>query len=76
MTPRNSKNSQKPQLPKEIRILFPPEIVAIIQSYVPREEVPKTPSPSLQKELARIQSMSLKGKSAMYMKEFEDFCLD
>jgi len=33
-------------------------------------------SPSLQKELTRIQTMKLKGKSAMYMRELEDFMLD
>ena len=66
----------KPQLPEELRKLFPKEIVSLIQSYVPHDEVTKTPSPSLQKELIKIQSMTLKGKSSMYMKEFEDFCLD
>jgi hypothetical protein len=68
----------KPQLPDEIRLALPSEIVHHIYSYVPHmeKESPKTPSPSLQKELQRIQSVRLKGKSAMYMKEFEDFCLD
>ena len=37
---------------------------------------PKTPSPSLQRELAKIQKICLKGKSAMYMNELDDFCLD
>jgi hypothetical protein len=76
MNPRNSMNSYKPQLPKEIRLLFPPEIVHVIQSYVPHMEAAKTPSPSLQRELAKIQKICLKGKSAMYMNELDDFCLD
>ncbi len=68
----------KPQLPDEIRSALPKEIIHLINSFVPpiEKQSPKTPSPSLQKELAKIQSISLRGKSAMYMKEFEDFCLD
>jgi hypothetical protein len=69
----------KPKLPYEIQMMLPKEIVHLIQSFVPPNEKlpsPKLPSPSLQKELMRIQSTHLKGKSAMYMKEFEDFVLD
>lgn len=69
----------KPQLPEELRNKLPKELVRHIQSYVPpyeEKKSPKTPSPSLQKELIKIQSITLKGKSAMYMKELEDFCLD
>ena len=66
----------KPQLPEEIRRLFPKEVINVIQSYVPHTETPKTPSPSLQKELHKIQHITLKGKSSMYMRELEDFCLD
>ena len=68
----------KPQLPDEIRCALPKEIVHHIYTFVPpiEKKSPKTPSPSLQRELQRIQSVTLRGKSPMYMKEFEDFCLD
>jgi hypothetical protein len=68
----------KPQLPDEIRLTLPMEIVHHIYSFVPHIEKvsPKIPSPSLQKELRRIQFTNLKGKSAMYMRGLEDFCLD
>ena len=66
----------KPQLPEVIRLALPKEIVQYIYTFVPHLERTKTPSPSLQKELKRIQTLTLKGKSPMYMKDFEDFCLD
>ena len=69
----------KPQLPYEIQMMLPRELVHIIQSFVPpneKEAKPKTPSPSLQKELLRIQNSRLKGISEMYMMEFDDFLLD
>jgi len=68
----------KPQLPREIKYLFPKEIVSIIHSFVPKYEkvVPKTPSPNLQKELTKIQNMNINGKSSNYMFDYDDFCLD
>jgi hypothetical protein len=68
----------KPHLPDEIRLTLPCEIVHHIYSFLPHmeKETPKTVSPSLQKELKRIQNMRLRGKSSTYMKDFEDFCLD
>ena len=62
----------KPQLPDEIRLALPKEIVHYINTFVPHmeKEITKTPSPSLQKELIKIQSISLRGKSSNYMKEF------
>jgi len=69
----------KPQLPNEIRYLFPSDIVHVIQTFVPHLEPkspPKTPSPSLQKELIKLQNITLRGKSSMYMIELDDFCLD
>ena len=54
---------------------FPANLVKIIIAYLPKESK-KEISPSLQKQLKKIQSITLKGKSAMYLKDFEDFCLD
>jgi len=68
----------KPQLPKDIKYLFPVELISLIHSYVPNYEkkILKTPSPNLQKELTKIQNIKLHGKSSTYMYDLEDFCLD
>lgn len=68
----------KAQLPEELALRFPLDILRAIDSYLPhikKEKSPKT-SPSLEKELRKLQSRALKGKSAMYLKDFDDFILD
>ena len=56
---------------------LPFNVVKIIMRYMPRIKKDKQEmSPSLQKQLTKIQHMKLKGKSAMYMRDLEDFCLD
>jgi hypothetical protein len=67
----------RPKLPPEIEQTLPEDIVRHIYSFVPhiRERKP-THSPSLQKELERIQSCNIKGKTETYMKGLDDFCLD
>lgn len=62
-------------LPTAVLHNFPVSLVKIIISYLPKIQK-KEVSPSLQKQLTKIQSMTLKGKSSMYLKDFEDFCLD
>jgi len=57
------------------------ELVKIIRSPLPKKENTSSnhsnqSSPSLERELTKIQSMNLKGKSAMYMMDLDDFCLD
>jgi len=66
------------KLPPEFQELLPVEIVTIIHSYVPypKKEKNSEISPSLQKELMRIQTKLLYGKNSMYMRDFMDFCLD
>jgi hypothetical protein len=56
---------------------LPIDIVNVILTYLPkhRKQKPKI-SPSLQKHLEKIQSMTLKGKSATYLIGLDDFCLD
>jgi hypothetical protein len=68
----------KPRLPKHVEFLFPVELVRIINSYVPHLEKVPNPrtSPSLQRELTRIQGKHLAGKNAMYMRDLDDFILD
>ena len=72
------KKHSKPQLPIEIQNLLPKELVSLIHSFVPNYEkvTPKLPSPSLQKELMKIQNTKLHGKSPTYLYDLEDFCLD
>lgn len=67
----------KPRLPSVIEQALPEDIVQHIYSFVPypKKEKPQH-SPTLQKELTRIQSLELKGKSGMFMKGLDDFCLD
>lgn len=61
-----------------LKHFFPLDLVYVVHSYLPRpiKKKPERVSPSLQKELQRIQSIELKGKSAMYMKGLDDFVLD
>ncbi len=57
--------------------ILPFDLIYVIDSYLPRPyKKKKEHSPSMQKQLTKIQNMFLKGKSGMYMKYLEDFCLD
>ena len=66
------------KLPMEVQMFFPEELVRIIHSFIPYPKKDKSPhiSPSLQKELIRIQNTNIRGKSPMYLKDLTDFCLD
>jgi hypothetical protein len=67
----------RPTLPPEIERIFPTDVLKHIYSFVPYERERKpSHSPTLQKELQKIQSCTLKGKSGTYMKGLDDFCLD
>jgi hypothetical protein len=53
------------------------DIVYIIDSFMPYPNKKKERiSPSLQKELIKIQNLRLKGLKNTYLKDFEHFCLD
>jgi hypothetical protein len=67
----------RPRLPREIELMLPSEIVHVIYQYVPhmKKETPRY-SPTMQKDLQKIQTLSLRGKSANFMKDLDDFCLD
>lgn len=58
--------------------ILPRDVINVIDSFVPTYPKKKkfTLSPSAQKELKKLQYMSLKGKSGMYLRDLEDFCLD
>jgi len=57
--------------------ILPLDVVYIINSFVPKQSKQKKEvSPSMQKQLTKIQTTFLKGKNNMYMRELIDFCLD
>jgi hypothetical protein len=67
----------RPRLPREIELMLPSELVHVIYQYVPHmKKESLRHSPSLQKELQKIQNLSLRGKSPNFMKDLDDFCLD
>jgi hypothetical protein len=68
----------KPTLPQEIALQFPVDVLRVINSFVPHTPKIVTPdgSPSLKRELLRLQNKMLSQRSAMYMYELEDFMLD
>jgi hypothetical protein len=67
----------KPKLPSVLEVMLPEDVVNYIYKFVPHhKKVKKEHSPSLQRELMRIQTVTLGGKSASYMKGLSAFCLD
>lgn len=67
----------RPRLPRELELLLPSELVHVIYQYVPHMEKERPHhSPTLQKELQKLQTLNLRGKSANFMKGLDDFCLD
>lgn len=63
----------KPRLPKEVESQLPTEIVSLIYKFVPKLPKPSPPSPSLQRELERLQKSPK--RNAMDMYGLEDFVL-
>lgn len=63
---------------QQIMSKLPSEIQSHIIKFIPKQNYKKKEaySPSLQKELYRIQTLKLKGVSNMYMKGFIEFCLE
>jgi hypothetical protein len=55
--------------------ILPKELIWLIDTYLenPRK---KKASPSLQKELKKIQLVKVRNLPAMYMRDLEDFLLD
>jgi hypothetical protein len=53
------------------------DVVREIDKFFPYPKKKKQEvSPSMQKELHKIQTLALRGKSNMYLKDFIDFTLD
>jgi len=70
----------KPRLPDFIEKLLPLDVIWYISTFVPHREKRQTTytygNPTLQKELKKLQTMKLKGKSEFYMRDLEEFMLD
>lgn len=62
----------------ELETILPLDLIYVIDSFLPRpvKEKKKQVSPSLEKELRRIQNIELRGKRGTYMRHLEDFLLD
>ena len=57
--------------------VLPMDVVREIDKYFPYPKKKKqSVSPSMQKELQKIQTLNLRGKTGMYMKDLIDFVLD
>ena len=65
----------KPRLPKEVELFFPSDIVRYIYTYIPHLVKKEPMSPSLQKQLTKLQFNKRCDWSAMYLKGFDDFVL-
>lgn len=63
-------------LPQAVKDKLPDDIVNLILSYLPKKKKKGHISPSLQRELEKLQKLTLKGKSGMYLREFDAFSLD
>lgn len=64
-------------LPQAVKDMLPDDIVGIILTFLPKKsKKKKTISPSLQRELEKLQKLSLKGMKGMYLREFDVFALD
>jgi hypothetical protein len=63
-------------LPQEIKDKIPDDIVNLSLTYLPKKKKRGHISPSIQRELEKLQKITLKGKSAMYLKEFDVFSLN
>jgi hypothetical protein len=63
-------------LPQAVKDKLPDDIVNLIMSYLPKKKKKGHISPSLQRELEKLQKLSLKGMKGMYLREFDVFALD
>lgn len=63
----------KPRLPRHLERKLPPEVLHLLYEFVPHLDKAKPPSPSLERELTRLQHG--KKQTAMYLKDLDDFIL-
>ncbi len=63
-------------LPQEVKDKFPDDIVNLIMTYLPKKKKKGHISPSLQRELEKLQKLTIKGMNGMYLREFSAFVMD
>jgi hypothetical protein len=63
-------------LPQEVKDKLPDDIVNLIMTYLPKKKKKGHISPSLQRELEKLQKLTLKGMNGMYLREFSAFVMD
>jgi len=63
-------------LPQAIKDKLPDDIVGLILAFLPKpSKKKKSLSPSLQRELEKLQKLTLKGMKSTYLREFGEFAL-
>jgi hypothetical protein len=67
----------KPRLPSHLEAILPDDILFVISTYLEHVRKPKieTLSPSLVREIVKLQLYKLNGKNEMYLRDFDDFIL-
>jgi hypothetical protein len=63
-------------LPQEVKDKLPDDIVNLIMTYLPKKKKKGHISPSLQRELEKLQKLRIKGMNGMYLREFSAFVMD
>ena len=63
-------------LPQEVKDKLPDDIVNLIMTYLPKKKKKGHISPSLQRELEKLQKLTIKGMNGMYLREFSAFVRD
>ena len=63
-------------LPQEVKDKLPDDIVNLIMTYLPKKKKKGHISPSLQRELEKLQKLTIKGMNGMYLREFSAFVID
>ena len=63
-------------LPQEVKDKLPDDIVNLIMTYLQKKKKKGHISPSLQRELEKLQKLTLKGMNGMYLREFSAFVMD
>jgi len=63
-------------LPQQVKDKLPDDIVNLIMTYLPKKKKKGHVSPSLQRELEKLQKLTIKGMNGMYLREFSAFVMD
>lgn len=63
-------------LPQAVKDTLPDDVVGLILAFLPKpSKKKKALSPSLQRELEKLQKLNLKGMKSTYLREFDAFVL-